>query len=163
MIRHAVFARHDRRAGSVRLDIPLIKRSVRAALSAEGIFVPCEVGVLITDDVGIRALNREFRGVDAATDVLSFPATAQIPGRFEAQDRDFSAETGRFPLGDIAISAERVTAQAKEYRTGVGRETSYLTVHSVLHLLGYDHIDGGEQKALMRSREETICRTIKVQ
>ena len=134
----------------------LIRRAVRTALRCEGVTVPCEVDVLLTDDEGIHAINLDMRGVDAPTDVLSFPAFSYVPGQPPTEDADADPMTGLTPLGDMAISMERVAAQAKEYGHSRSRELAYLAVHSVLHLLGYDHLDEGPQKRLMRSREEAI-------
>ncbi|WP_295580653.1 rRNA maturation RNase YbeY [uncultured Oscillibacter sp.] len=133
----------------------LIRRVIRTALQAEGVDVPCEVDVLLTGDEGIRRINRDMRQVDRPTDVLSFPEFTLRPGeRPEAEDAD--PGTGLVPLGDMVISMERVAAQAKEYGHPNRRELSYLVVHSVLHLLGYDHLDEGPQKRQMRTREEAI-------
>lgn len=132
-----------------------VRKCIRTALTAEGVDVPCEIDVLITSDGGIRAVNREMRGVDKPTDVLSFPMFALAPG-----DKPSAAQadpaTGLVPLGDMMISWPHVAAQAKEYGHSNRRELAYLTVHSVLHLLGYDHLDEGPMKAQMRSREEAI-------
>lgn len=132
-----------------------VRKCIRTALTAEGVDVPCEIDVLITSDGGIRAVNREMRGVDKPTDVLSFPMFAIAPG-----DKPSAAQadpaTGLVPLGDMMISWPHVAAQAKEYGHSNRRELAYLTVHSVLHLLGYDHLDEGPMKAQMRSREEAI-------
>ena len=132
-----------------------IRRVIRTALEAEGVTLPCEVDVLVTGDSGIHELNLAQRGVDAPTDVLSFPALELRPGeKPTAEDAD--PGTGLVPLGDMALSYERVAAQAKEYGHSNRRELAYLVTHSVLHLLGYDHMDEGEQKALMREHEEII-------
>ena len=132
----------------------LIRKAVRTALAAEGVEFPCEIDVLLTDDAGIHAINREQRGVDAPTDVLSFPAFALTPGTLPAaEDAD---PGGLVPLGDMVLSMERVAAQAEEYGHSRRRELAYLVTHSVLHLLGYDHLDEGPQKARMRAREEAI-------
>ncbi len=132
-----------------------IRRVIRTALEAEGVTLPCEVDVLVTSDSGIHKLNLAQRGVDAPTDVLSFPALELRPGeKPTAEDAD--PGTGLVPLGDMALSYERVAAQAKEYGHSNRRELAYLVTHSVLHLLGYDHLDEGEQKALMREHEEII-------
>ena len=133
----------------------LIRRAVRTALDCEGVTLSCEVDILITDDAGIRVINREQRGVDAPTDVLSFPALELQAGEKPAQD-DADPGTGLIPLGDMVLSYERVAAQAKEYGHARGRELAYLVTHSVLHLLGYDHMDEGEQKKRMRAHEETV-------
>ena len=133
----------------------LIRRAIRTALAAEGIDFPCEIDVSVTDNGGIHALNLEMRGVDAATDVLSFPAFALTPGELPGPE-DADPATGLVPLGDMVRSLERVRTQAKEYGHSNRRELAYLVVHSVLHLLGYDHLDEGPQKARMREREEAI-------
>ena len=132
-----------------------LRKVIRTALAAEGVDFPCEVDVRLTSDHGIHEINREMRQVDAPTDVLSFPAFELHPGELpEAEDAD--PGTGLVPLGDMVISLERVAAQAKEYGHSNRRELAYLATHSVLHLLGYDHLDEGPQKAQMRAREEAI-------
>ena len=136
-------------------QIAFIRRAVRTVLAAEGVDFPCEVDVLVTGDEEIRELNREARQVDKATDVLSFPAFELRPGELPGPG-DADPGTGLVPLGDMMISLEHVTAQAKEYGHSNRRELAYLTVHSVLHLLGYDHVDEGPMKARMREREEAI-------
>ena len=132
-----------------------IRRVIRTALAEEGVDFPCEVDVLITHDAGIHAINREMRQVDRPTDVLSFPEFDLHPGELPGAE-DADPGTGLVPLGDMVISWEHVTAQAKEYGHSNRRELAYLVVHSVLHLLGYDHLDEGPQKAQMRAREEAI-------
>lgn len=133
----------------------LIRRSVRTALTVEGADFGCEVDVSVTDDAGIRQINRDMRQVDSPTDVLSFPAFDLVPGELPGEE-DADPATGLVPLGDMVISLERVRAQAKEYGHSNRRELAYLTVHSVLHLLGYDHLDEGPQKAVMRAREDAV-------
>lgn len=132
-----------------------IRKVIRTALTAQGVDLPCEVDVFVTDDAGIRELNREMRDIDRATDVLSFPALELREGE-PPEESDADVATGLVPLGDMAISMEHVKAQAKEYGHSNRRELAYLVAHSVLHLLGYDHMDEGEQKARMRAREEAI-------
>ena len=135
----------------------LLRRVIPAALEAEGVSFPCEVDVLFTDDAGIQAINREQRDVDRPTDVLSFPMfdlTAGTPPTLD--DVEVDPGTGLVPLGDMVLSLERAQAQGAEFGHGPERETAYLAVHSVLHLLGYDHLDEGPQKAQMRAREEAI-------
>lgn len=134
----------------------LIRKAVRRALGAEGVDRPCLVSVLLTDDEGIRAVNRGFRGIDRETDVLSFPMNELTPGHFDPDACDVDPETGALMLGDMMISLERCAAQGEEFGHGFGREIQYLTVHSVLHLLGYDHVDEGEMKRQMRAREKAI-------
>ena len=132
-----------------------IRKVIRTALAAEGVDFPCEVDVLVTSDEEIHQLNREARQVDRATDVLSFPAFDLKPGELPGPE-DADPGTGLVPLGDMMISMEHVAAQAKEYGHSNRRELGYLVVHSVLHLLGYDHMDEGPMKARMREREEGI-------
>ena len=133
----------------------LIRRTIRTALAAEGLTAPCEVDVLLTDDDGIHEINRELRQVDRPTDVLSFPEFELTPGQLPGPE-DADPGTGLIPLGDMVLSMERVAAQAREYGHSKRRELSYLVTHSVLHLLGYDHLDDGPMKAQMRAREEAI-------
>lgn len=133
----------------------LICRTIRTALAAEGLTAPCEVDVLLTDDDGIHEINRELRQVDRPTDVLSFPEFELTPGQLPGPE-DADPGTGLIPLGDMVLSMERVAAQAREYGHSKRRELSYLVTHSVLHLLGYDHLDEGPMKAQMRAREEAI-------
>ena len=139
-----------------------IRKVIRTALQAEGVTLPCEVDVLVTSDNGIHEINREQRDVDAPTDVLSFPALELRPGELPTED-DADPGTGLIPLGDMALSYERVTAQAKEYGHSNRRELAYLVTHSVLHLLGYDHLDEGPQKALMREHEEAVMRALELE
>ncbi len=133
----------------------LLEKVIPAVLAAEGVEVPCEVDVLFTDDDGIHAINLEQRGVDRPTDVLSFPMFELAPGEHPSEE-DADPGTGLVPLGDMVLSLERARAQAEEYGHSPRRETAYLAVHSVLHLLGYDHMDDGPMKARMRAREEAI-------
>ena len=104
----------------------------------------------------LNNVNREFRNVDAPTDVLSFPQNELEPGKFDASACERDMDTGAVLLGDMMISLPRCERQGEEYGHGFKRELMYLTVHSVLHLLGYDHVDEGEMKAQMRQREKAI-------
>lgn len=133
----------------------LLRRVIPAALEAEGVSFPCEVDVLFTDDEGIHQINLEQREVDRPTDVLSFPMFDLQPGEHPTQE-DADPGDNLVPLGDMVISLERAKAQGEEYGHGTRREVAYLAVHSVLHLLGYDHLDEGPMKAQMREREEAI-------
>lgn len=131
----------------------LIRRAIRTVLDQEGILHPCEIDVLLTNDRNIHELNLKNRGVDKPTDVLSFPEFDLSPGVLPGKESADPA-TGLIPLGDMAISMERMTAQAREYGHSRRRELAYLTVHATLHLLGYDHVDEGPDKAVMRAKEE---------
>ena len=132
-----------------------IRKIIRTALASEGVDFPCEVDVLLTNDEAIHQINKDMRDVDRATDVLSFPEFDLHPGQLPTEE-DADPGTGLVPLGDMVISMEHVAAQAKEYGHSTRRELAYLVVHSVLHLLGYDHLDEGPQKKQMRAREEAI-------
>ena len=133
----------------------LLDRVISAALEAEGVGLPCEISVLLTDDAGIQQINREMREVDRPTDVLSFPMFDLEPGQHPEEGEE-DPETGLVPLGDMCVSLERAAAQAEEFGHSVERELSYLTVHSVLHLLGYDHENGGLEAMRMREKEEAV-------
>ena len=132
-----------------------IRKVIRTALAAEGVDFSCEVDVLLTDDENIHQINLDMREVDRATDVLSFPEFDLTPGEVPTEE-DADPGTGLVPLGDMVISMEHVAAQAKEYGHSQRRELAYLVTHSVLHLLGYDHLDEGPQKKQMRAREDAI-------
>ena len=111
----------------------------------------------------IRAINQSSRKIDKATDVLSFPMFNLTPGVLpESWEEYEDPGTGLVPLGDMAISLERAEQQAKEFGHSTKREVGYLTIHSVLHLLGYDHMDEGEMKRQMREREEAILAEIEL-
>lgn len=133
-----------------------MEQVIAAALEAEGVALPCEISVLLTDDAGIRQVNLDMRGVDRPTDVLSFPMFELEPGVPPEGEDYLDPATELCPLGDMCISLERAEAQAAEFGHSLEREVCYLTVHSILHLLGYDHLDEGPMKARMRTREEAI-------
>ena len=155
-MQHEIYVSREVRNLGHRNSAALIKKAARMALDAEGVDVPCIISVMLSDDEGIHAVNREFRGVDRATDVLSFPQNELIPGQFDAEACERDLDTGAILLGDMMISVPRCEAQGEEFGHGYERELMYLTVHSVLHLLGYDHVDEGEQKRRMREREKAI-------
>ena len=146
------------------LNVPVtrnIKRCVEAALDAEGVTALCEINILITDDCGIHGINKAARNIDRPTDVLSFPMFELEPGNPPADWSGYmDPGTKAVPLGDMVISLERARAQAREFGHSVKREVGYLTIHSMLHLLGYDHLDEGPMKKQMREREEAIASTI---
>lgn len=153
---HQIIVSREKRGLGHREAAAEIKKAVKMALAAEGITEPCLVSVCLTDDEGIRGVNREFREIDRATDVLSFPFNELTPGAFDAAGCERDMESGRILLGDMMISLERCAAQGEEFGHGFEREIQYLTVHSILHLLGYDHVDEGEKKRQMREREKMI-------
>ena len=139
----------------------IIHKCVETTLAAEGIATDCEINILVTNDKGIRAINQACRNIDKPTDVLSFPMFQLEAGNPPDDWEEYmDPETNLCPLGDMAISLERAIAQAKEFGHSTRREVGYLTIHSMLHLLGYDHLDEGPQKAQMREREEKIAAMI---
>lgn len=140
-----------------------IQKCILAALRCEGITVPCEINVYVCSDETIRAINKASREIDRATDVLSFPMFTLTPGELPESWEGFTDPgTGLVPLGDMAISLERAEKQAQEFGHSTRREVGYLTIHSILHLLGYDHLDEGPMKSQMRAREETILAAIEL-
>lgn len=161
MRKHTINLTFDRFTLMQPVVASIIRRCIHATLEAEGICVPCEINVLVTDDPGIHGINMATREVDRPTDVLSFPMFQFLPGQPPRDWKEYlDPDTCRCPLGDMCISLERAVAQAKEFGHSVKREVGYLTIHSMLHLLGYDHLDEGPQKQQMRSREEAIAAKI---
>jgi probable rRNA maturation factor len=143
-----------------------IKGVIAQAAEQEQCPYEFEVNITFTDDGGIREINREFRELDAPTDVLSFPlVNYPAPGDFShleepaARVEYFHPETGELLLGDIVISLERAKMQAEEYGHSLRREICFLTAHSMLHLFGYDHEADGEREE-MEQRQEQILQTL---
>lgn len=131
----------------------LIRKSCNATLKLEGIEESAEVDVTLVNDEDIRQMNSQFRNIDSATDVLSFPLGAD--GKF-----DTNPETCALMLGDIVISVDHALHQANLYGHGIEREIAFLTVHSMLHLLGYDHENGGLEQMTMREKEENVLEAL---
>ncbi|MBR4393871.1 MAG: rRNA maturation RNase YbeY [Oscillospiraceae bacterium] len=156
MNQHSVEISRERPGLGHRNTAAFIKKAAAMALEAEGITQPCLISVMLTDEEGIRTVNREFRGIDRETDVLSFPLNELVPGAFNPEACERDPGTGELMLGDMMLSLPACERQGEEFGHGFEREVMYLTVHSVLHLLGYDHMDEGEQKRQMRAREEAI-------
>ncbi|MBE5923781.1 MAG: rRNA maturation RNase YbeY [Lachnospiraceae bacterium] len=134
---------------------------VDAALSYVDCPFECEVNIMLTDNEGIREVNRDTRNIDSPTDVLSFPGLDfETAGDFSAADSDvagsFNSDTGELMLGDIMISLERVISQAEEYGHSVTREFAFLIAHSMLHLSGYDHIDDEERVVMEQMQDEIL-------
>ena len=154
--------------GAIALPIAceeLAEQVIETALDYIGCPYETQVNLLLTQNEQIHEMNREFREIDRPTDVLSFPMIDYPePGTFdflEEVDDCFDPESGELILGDIVISKEKVLEQAEEFGHSFEREILYLFVHSVLHLLGYDHMEEGEKK-VMRAREEKIMEHIDV-
>ena len=139
-----------------------LERVADACMEIEGI-QGAGFAVRIVDDEAIRILNRDMRGIDKATDVLSFPLNDLRPGEFDAAQCECDPETGRCLLGDMALSLERCERQGEEFGHGFERELQYLAVHSTLHLLGYDHVDEGEMKRAMRAREKLVMQRLEAE
>lgn len=140
--------------------ISLMQAAADCACLAEGITLPCGVGVTLTDDGKIREINRETRNIDAATDVLSFPTVNYRPGTTAGQSarllkREYDSGLGVCYLGDVVLSIDHVKAQAAEYGHSEEREAAYLLVHGICHLMGYDHMEK-EDQAAMRAMEEIV-------
>jgi len=134
----------------------VIEQAVCAALSYEKVDISCCVSVLVTDDDGIQEYNLKFRGIDTPTDVLSFPMQEFLGAGWENHgDLDYDENVSELPLGDIIISLESVNRQADEYENTVEYELAYLTIHSMLHLLGYEH-DNNESEKIMHQHTKYI-------
>ena len=149
-----------------RLDLPyetIIQEIVEEAVDYENCPYEAEVNVLLTDNEGIRQINRQYRQIDSPTDVLSFPmADYDEPAdfdRLEEQGADyFNPETGELLLGDIVISVDKVKEQARKYGHSESRELAFLVAHSMLHLFGYDHMEDEERKVMEGKQEEILER-----
>lgn len=144
----------------------LAERVIEAGLEITGCPYEAQVNLLITDDEGIREMNRQFRAVDAPTDVLSFPLQEfPAPGDFsqipEDGNDEFDPDTGELLLGDIVINAERVISQAQEYGHSQKREFAFLVAHSILHLTGYDHMEDA-QREQMEALQRSIMEAVKI-
>lgn len=137
------------------------------ALALEDCPYEVEINVLLTDNQGIRAYNKEYRGIDKETDVLSFPnMDYQQPADFSlAEEREedyFNPETGELLLGDIIINVDKVLEQAGSYGHSPLREYAFLVAHSMLHLLGYDHVNGEEEAAIMEKKQSQILERLHI-
>lgn len=151
--------------GGIRLPFdpePAARTVIEKALEYEGCPFEAEVNLLLTTDEEIHTMNREFRQIDAPTDVLSFPMLEyQVPGDFsgfeEAEDA-FNPESGELLLGDIVISKDKVLRQAEEYGHSPKREFAFLIAHSMLHLFGYDHMEEDERLVMEQKQREILER-----
>ncbi|WP_458863732.1 rRNA maturation RNase YbeY [Acidaminobacterium chupaoyuni] len=139
----------------------LMRKAARAAVKKVAPQWKASVDITLTDNEGIAAINGEYRGKPVATDVLSFPMLEMKNGVCEGDIvLETDPDTGCVPLGDMIISVEKARAQAEEFGHGFERECAYLTVHSILHLLGYDHVEAEEDRRLMRGLEEEIMQEL---
>lgn len=154
MKRHTMIYFNNSQEGAISYALKmLIRRSVIATLDCEGYENDCEISVTLTDNEGIHALNKQYRNIDAPTDVLSFPLV-----EYENTEEPPIDEASM--LGDIVISLERAEEQAEEFGHSFEREVSFLTVHSMLHLLGYDHVNSEEEEAEMREHQRTVMKAL---
>ena len=154
MKRHTMIYFNNSQEGAISYALKmLIRRSVIAALDYEGYENDCEISITLTDNKGIHAINKQFRNIDAPTDVLSFPLV-----EYEESEEP-PVDDGNM-LGDIIISLERAEEQANEFGHSFEREVSFLTVHSMLHLLGYDHVNSEAEEEEMRSRQRDIMKAL---
>ena len=154
MKRHTMIYFNNSQEGALSYALKmLIRRAVIASLEYEGYENDCEISVTLTDNEGIHALNKQYRNIDAPTDVLSFPLV-----EYENSEEPPVDEANM--LGDIVISLERAEEQAEEFGHSFEREVAFLTVHSMLHLLGYDHVNSDEEDAEMRRRQREILESI---
>lgn len=140
---------------------PIISEVINEAVDYEECPYECSVSVILTDNEGIHKLNKEQRGIDAPTDVLSFPMIDYFePGNFDFLEQDefaFEPESGELMLGDIVISLDKVKEQAAAYGHSEQRELAFLVAHSMLHLFGYDHMEEDE-RILMEEKQEEILK-----
>lgn len=133
----------------------LLKKIVVACLDEEVAYTGCEISILLTDDGTIRQFNKEYRNVDAPTDVISFPLADMKNGKVISGEGDYNIDEGLLLLGDIVISAETALKQAEQYGHSFERELAFLAAHGVYHLLGYDHMQSDEE-SIMISKQEAV-------
>jgi probable rRNA maturation factor len=136
--------------------IKLMEKAVKLCVRKEKPSFPCEAFVTLTDNKTIQELNKEQRGIDRPTDVLSFPLLNYINGNPEIMPGDIDPETNRISLGDIVISVEKASEQAESYGHPIEREFAFLAVHGILHLLGYDHENVNEEKIMFDKQEQVL-------
>ena len=147
-----IYFENDQKKHAIKYKMQmLIRHTILETLDYEGMENDAEVSVTFVDDEGIRELNKKFRGMDKPTDVLSFPLLD-----YEGESEEPFFDELCHNLGDIVISLERAMAQANEFGHSFEREVAFLTAHSMLHLLGYDHVNGGIESVRMREKEEAV-------
>lgn len=142
---------------------PIIRDIIEEAISYVDCPYEISVNVILTSNDQIAAINKEYRGIDRSTDVLSFPAVdykkeADFDGIEETAIDYFDPDSGELILGDIIISVEKVKEQAEAYNHSLKRELAFLTAHSMLHLYGYDHMEESEREIMEKKQEEILIR-----
>lgn len=136
-----------------------LRRVCETVMTGEECNFDAEISLTFTDNDGIREINRDYRNIDRATDVLSFP---MLEFGEDEVDADFETEDGLVLLGDIVISLERAREQAAELNHSLRRELAFLTAHSMLHLLGYDHVDDPVGEKMMIEKQNTALNTLNI-
>ncbi|MDD6484168.1 MAG: rRNA maturation RNase YbeY [Clostridiales bacterium] len=139
----------------------MIKRVCEAVMAREECNFDAQISLTLTDNKGIREINSEYRGIDRATDVLSFPML-EFDETGEIVESEFELDGDKVMLGDIVISLERAREQAQEFGHSYEREIAFLTAHSMLHLLGYDHVDDEEGERIMRKKQTEVLASLKI-
>lgn len=134
----------------------LIKNAIIKSLESEGFNTPSEISITIVDNEQIRNINNEHRGIDKATDVLSFPMINMVNGSFEADAGDYDMDEDKLILGDIVISLERAKEQADDYGHSLEREVAFLITHGIFHLLGYDHENKEDEEVMLGKQEKVL-------
>ena len=156
--KHKISTRHIGGVSPDAIHRSLIRQAVLMTLKNESVDRPCAINVLITDNKGIRSYNNKYRGIDKATDVLSFPMqNYSHPGWNGIVDIDIDLDTQNVPLGDIIISTEKIKKQAQAYRRTIEHETVHMIIHSTLHLLGYEHEKLAQDRE-MKGKEKVLQR-----
>jgi len=136
--------------------IKLLEETALSSLTLEGMTSGCELNIMLSDDERIKEMNREFRNVDQATDVLSFPMVEMQEGRIISDVGDYDMDEGLLVLGDIVISLETAKRQADEYGHSFERECAFLASHGAFHLLGYDHENEAQEARMVMKQEEVL-------
>ncbi len=140
----------------------LLNRAVETSMQIEGFNIPSEVSITLVDNASIREINKQYRGIDKPTDVLSFPLLEGSNGKLEIKEADYNKDEKLLLLGDIVISLEMAVTQSEEYGHSFERELAFLTTHGMFHLLGYDHEEEDEAK-IMFGKQETVLLQMRLQ
>jgi len=135
----------------------LLNRVAEMSLEMEGFKTPSEISFLLVDDERIREINKDYRGIDKATDVLSFPIVDMCEGKILSDEGDIDPDENLLILGDIVISLETVIVQAEKYGHSFERELAFLATHGMFHLLGYDHQDESSEKLMLEKQEQVLA------